>query len=105
MAEGAIEGEASMYELPFAYAVDFAFSRFNVEWLAPILADSGTDPWKPRQPKQWDERLFRTTGVCRNSHRPAHLRHPRQTATAHPMRRSPVAMLAPVTCSIATSRG
>jgi len=44
MAEGAIEGEASMYELPFAYAVDFAFSRFNVEWwLAPILANNGTD--------------------------------------------------------------
>ena len=49
MAEGAIEGEASMYELPFAYAVDFAFSRFNVEWLAPILADSGTDA-SPRLP-------------------------------------------------------
>ena len=43
MAEGAIEGEASMYELPFAHAVDFAFSRFNAESLAPSLANIGTD--------------------------------------------------------------
>ena len=43
MAEGAIEGEAAMYEVPFAHAVDFAFSRFEAEPLTPSLASNGTD--------------------------------------------------------------
>ena len=66
-------------------------------WRPVSQTSARTWPWKPRQTKQWDERLFRTTGVCRNSHRPAHLHRPRQmrrapptlAATASPTPRSP----------------
>ena len=39
MAEGAIEGEAAMYEVPSAHATEFAFSRFFQEELPEPLPD------------------------------------------------------------------
>ena len=47
MAEGALDGDASMYEVPSPYATDFKFSRFDAEPLATpvpalLLADMST---------------------------------------------------------------
>ena len=64
MAEGAIEGEASMYELPFAHAVNFAFSRFNAEPLAPSLANIGTNEAVGRATISHDRRLSEQPSPC-----------------------------------------
>ena len=41
MAEGAIEGDAAVYEVPSAFATAFAFSRFDPAPEGPPIADDG----------------------------------------------------------------
>ena len=44
MAEGALEGTASLYEVVGPYDTDFYFSRFSAAQL-PALVAAGYDPW------------------------------------------------------------
>ena len=64
MAEGAIEGEAAMYEVPAAYATEFAFSRFEAapredsqQLLLPAGEATSLDPTQAGAFAQRDRRL------------------------------------------------
>lgn len=43
MAEGGIEGDAAVYEVPSAFATAFAFSRFDPAPEGPPIADDGLE--------------------------------------------------------------